>query len=53
MAQLNGRPATGRHIFCSKMGLGDTMNPDTVQHSVETLRLSRDVASSETRADRE
>jgi len=35
------------------MGLGDTMNPDTVQHSVETLRLSRDVASSETRADRE
>lgn len=52
MAQLNGRPATGRHIFCSKMGLGDTMNPDTVQHSVETLRLSRDVASSESGSDK-
>lgn len=47
MAQLDGRPATGPHIVCSKMGPGDTTNPDTAQHFVETLRLPRDVASSE------
>lgn len=50
MAQIEGRPAVSPEITCSNVGLGETKNPGTLQHFVETWRPPRDgkdVASSE------